>query len=356
MTLQEAGLEQEQDSIEIGQVKRLDIRGAGLFLFAHPPAEVLREVGLDERSIELIENIRAEQEKVVDLAPAKITGSVVGRELREPDFWAGAMESQGERLLSLDGGEWNSLVRDLMPKDGADLGDGFELHWHHQPAKGVATLAANDEEYRHLANFGFAFDRHIPLFTHDSQGRWCGVTLTEDIKIPVLRQRKAFVSELEPEEFQVWMSLTPMEFATCSGGVQQAHGKVLMGGLGLGWMAKMIAEKPDVTKVTVIESHPGIAKAFDPGHPKVEVIIGDANDHGLRLYLEHDFLAWDIWPSYGLAEGDERWQALKFKAEQAGKGTWQWCRDYTPEGDSMPQLWWWGMDESIFRERFAILG
>src|SRR5579871_4800092 len=51
----------------------------------------------------------------------------------------------------------------------------------------------------------------------------------------------------------VWMSLTPGEMISQRSGIQRARGKVVIGGLGLGWFLRKVCERPDVEEVIVVE-------------------------------------------------------------------------------------------------------
>lgn len=323
----------------------------GIMLAATKPIEQLKAEGADAKTIRTCEAFLAERERVIGLAPTSLDGlpRIGPDEVGNPVYWLNVVREHSGKAVALDGAAWNDLIESLLPEDGdEEMGGGFNLKHHIQPAQGFASLAANDEELRHLARFGLAVGRYIPLFTHDDSSDWVGVCPDEDILIPVLRQRKQNISSDHPEPYEVWMSLTPMEFATCGTSIGPAEGNVLMGGLGLGWMARKMAEKPEVEKVTVIERHPDIARIFDPKHPKIEVVVGDANSLGLELYLKYDYLAWDIWPNYSQAHRDKDWQLLKQKAEKAGIKTWQWARKLHTTKPDFPELWWWAIDASGF--------
>lgn len=64
----------------------------------------------------------------------------------------------------------------------------------------------------------------------------------EDISVPVLAQGD-----------MTYMSITPNEIYTMQKDIDQATGRVLTLGLGLGYYAFMVARKPDVESVTVVE-------------------------------------------------------------------------------------------------------
>ena len=86
-----------------------------------------------------------------------------------------------------------------------------------------------------------------------------------------------------------WMTLTPVDLDTCDEAIEEAHGKVITFGLGLGYYAYMVSEKENVEKITVIEKSENVIRLFKKyilpqfSHPeKVEIISADAFE-----YAEH---------------------------------------------------------------------
>jgi hypothetical protein len=79
------------------------------------------------------------------------------------------------------------------------------------------------------------------------------------------------------------------------------HGRVLVGGLGLGMAANMIAAMPDVSSVTVIEKEPDIIGLIDGTlDPKVTVIQADLFEHIQQLTAgTYDSAYYDVWYSTG---------------------------------------------------------
>lgn len=55
------------------------------------------------------------------------------------------------------------------------------------------------------------------------------------------------------KRLKVWMSLTPAEMLSQRQGIRRATGTVLIGGLGLGWLLRKVAEKKSVKKIIVVE-------------------------------------------------------------------------------------------------------
>ena len=106
------------------------------------------------------------------------------------------------------------------------------------------------------------------------------------------------------EDGNEWMTLTPVDLDTCDEAIAAASGKVVTFGLGLGYYAYMVSEKPDVESITVIEKSPDVIRLFEKyifpyfSHKeKVRIILADAFE-----YAEHempkekyDFAFVDTW-------------------------------------------------------------
>ena len=71
------------------------------------------------------------------------------------------------------------------------------------------------------------------------------------------------------------MSDSPQECFLQYEAYRNAKGKVLVGGLGLGVYASMIALKKEVTEVVVVEISKDVIKLCRPSHPKIRVINDD---------------------------------------------------------------------------------
>lgn len=87
-----------------------------------------------------------------------------------------------------------------------------------------------------------------------------------------------------------WMTLTPVDTDTCKKAINDARGRVITFGLGLGYYAYMVSEKPEVDSITVVERSKDVINLFTehvlPGftHPeKVRIINADAFE-----YAEHE--------------------------------------------------------------------
>lgn len=85
------------------------------------------------------------------------------------------------------------------------------------------------------------------------------------------------------EKGNVWMSVVMSEIESMEEPIAAAHGKVITYGLGLGYYAFMVAEKPDVESVTVVEMNPKVISLFKekllpqfPHKEKIHIVEADA--------------------------------------------------------------------------------
>lgn len=107
-----------------------------------------------------------------------------------------------------------------------------------------------------------------------------------------------------------WMSLTPHEINTMKDAVDEAHGKVITFGLGLGYYVYMAAIKDNVSEVVCIEKDPKIIALFKrfilpqfPHKEKIHIIEDDAFRYARHMKDgEFDYVFVDIWhlPTDGL--------------------------------------------------------
>lgn len=101
-----------------------------------------------------------------------------------------------------------------------------------------------------------------------------------------------------------WMTLTPVDLDTCEEAIAAAHGKVVTFGLGLGYYAYMVSEKPEVKKIVVVEKSPDVIRLFKTHilpqfthREKVEIIEADAFVYAERImpHERFDYAFVDTW-------------------------------------------------------------
>lgn len=115
------------------------------------------------------------------------------------------------------------------------------------------------------------------------------------------------------ENNEVWMSITPHEINTMAKPISNAKGKVLMFGLGLGYFSYMVANKPDVKSVTIIEKSESAIKLFEKAilpqfehKEKIRIIKDDAFGYAKNKMAneQYDYSFFDIYhsPEEGLED------------------------------------------------------
>ena len=109
----------------------------------------------------------------------------------------------------------------------------------------------------------------------------------------------------------VVMSLTPNEVLTCRGGVRRARGRVLMGGLGLAWMARQVLAREQVESLVVVDNDEATIEFFRKQllaeHPdRVRLVHGDFYEYEQEHGDEFDRFLIDIWDDLAGAGWDPK--------------------------------------------------
>lgn len=92
------------------------------------------------------------------------------------------------------------------------------------------------------------------------------------------------------------MSDTPMEKETNRDFVRNAHGNVLIGGLGIGLIILAIQDKEDVNHITVVEKNSEVIELVGkqlPLNPKVNIINDDVFEY--KPLFKYNTIYMDIW-------------------------------------------------------------
>lgn len=95
---------------------------------------------------------------------------------------------------------------------------------------------------------------------------------------------------------EVVMSDTDMEKRTNSGFVRNAHGKVLIGGLGIGLILLAIQDKEEVEQITVVEKNKEVIELIGnqlPLNSKVTIVNDDVFEY--KPLLKYNTIYMDIW-------------------------------------------------------------
>lgn len=148
----------------------------------------------------------------------------------------------------------------------------------------------------------------------------------EPVDIPTLQYHlKPDQQPWEHNRWDVWMSLTPMEMWSQRSGVQAATGRVILGGLGMGWLMRQIAKKPTVKEIIVIEKDKDLVDWFGAQICKntekcTGLLVGDFWERAREFDLKRDRFIADIWPEMGDAQHDRSLAKLR----ATGAKVWAW--------------------------------
>lgn len=121
---------------------------------------------------------------------------------------------------------------------------------------------------------------------------------------PLAFFKKRFEFPAVLEDGNEWMTLTPVDLDTCEEAIADAHGKVVTFGLGLGYYAYMVSEKPDVESITVVERSRDVIELFKqyvlpqfPNKDKVRITEADAFEYAEHTmpYEKYDYAFVDTW-------------------------------------------------------------
>lgn len=95
----------------------------------------------------------------------------------------------------------------------------------------------------------------------------------------------------------VVMSNTPDEIRDFSHFTRRAKGSILINGLGMGCVVKVLLEKPEVTRITVIEKSEDVINLIAPyfKDQRLVIINADAFEHVPPKGEKYNFVWHDIW-------------------------------------------------------------
>lgn len=206
--------------------------------------------------------------------------------------------------LLIDGKTWNPTVLWDTP---ALVGSPLERMKPSEQAKLVWSPSGKF----FYANHHLPRGCNLSMVQGNRKGR---VWFTSTVNHPVL-------CEVKPNSKYgsiVWMGLTPMEVFTQRAGVRLASGRVVIGGLGLGWFLNAVCAKKTVTQIIVVDREkelldwlvPRIVDAYP--HVKDRMLDAAFGTKNIRFehadiyeFIESDKANWfqtkyliDIWDSY----------------------------------------------------------
>ena len=161
--------------------------------------------------------------------------------------------------------------------------------YFHDAVHCLETREYRDNPYLENIKFPDTATRHWK-FTHYSY-RPYEAFICNDIDIDKnLREvpqigffRERFAYPAVEQDGREWMAVKPSEIETMRAPIEEATGRVVTFGLGLGYFAYMVSEKPDVTSLDIVERSEEAIGLFErhilpqfPNKEKIRIIRSDA--------------------------------------------------------------------------------
>ena len=161
--------------------------------------------------------------------------------------------------------------------------------YFHDAVHCLETRKYRDNPYLENIKFPDTATRHWK-FTHYSY-RPYEAFICSDIDIDKnLREvpqigffRERFAYPAVEQDGREWMAVKPSEIETMRAPIEEATGRVVTFGLGLGYFAYMVSEKPDVTSLDIVERSEEAISLFErhilpqfPNKEKIRIIRSDA--------------------------------------------------------------------------------
>jgi hypothetical protein len=136
------------------------------------------------------------------------------------------------------------------------------------------------------------------------QGKKRGeVAFTDDVVSPCLYEEQKHNKPI------TWMGYTPCEIYSQRAGIRLAAGRVVIGGLGLGWFLNKVALKKSVTEVILVDREqvlldwlgPRIREVYPAVAAKTTWVCSDVYEFMEQDKENHERTKYllDIWPTFG---------------------------------------------------------
>jgi hypothetical protein len=225
-----------------------------------------------------------------ELEPLKIRDHLVNR------YLSGRVDGSERYVARSPSGKWSYINR-VLPK-----GEVLDIH--------ILPEDAADEE----------------LECSPDWDRWSDDLVTGNVMfdgpvvIPVVFEGRS-----------IWMSHTPFEVMSQLPITRYAKGKVVVVGLGLGWLLQVVANNPSVTEVVLVERSQELVDwilprlcRYMPADKPVSVIVGDAYE--VLPTLQADWALVDIWQEY--TEIEEDMERL-YESAHGIERWWGWGQDWS---------------------------
>ena len=146
---------------------------------------------------------------------------------------------------------------------------------------------------------------------------------------------------------ELMMSDTAMERITNYDFINNAKGRVLIAGLGVGMILEAILQKESVTEIVVIEKYQDVIDLVHPiyQHPKLKIICADIFEYDMPKSEKFDTIYFDIWAEICEDNLEEmKILHMKYRKNKASKESYvdSWMKDYLKKQRARERRngWW----------------
>ena len=115
-----------------------------------------------------------------------------------------------------------------------------------------------------------------------------------------------------------WMAIKPNEIETMKQPIENAQGRVLVYGLGIGYFAYMVSQKQEVESVTIVERDQNVINLFEqhilpqfPNKSKINIVKSDAFDYAKNQMKKgnYNYVFTDLW--HDVSDGVDLYVKMK---------------------------------------------
>jgi hypothetical protein len=225
-------------------------------------------------------------------------------------------------LTTIDAASYNRWAREVCPMafdlptitSGKWMDKALKVDEQHFLVRNRLPKMVRKHRHR-LDMTGYMGRATLEIFQGSKHGK---IQFTGAADIPVLFRQTQYGRK-------VVMSLTPMEIISQRGGIRRSKGHTVIGGLGMGWIARRCLEREKVKHVTVVERNKDIVRVFgqplkDEFGDKLTLVTKDIYDF-LDGELKLDMLLMDIWDDGSDWELDSQFRTVQMLY---GNRVWRW--------------------------------
>lgn len=182
-------------------------------------------------------------------------------------------------LLHIEEIKANSIEEKIIKKHGGDdiVCLSSEEYLSNPFFKTIQCKNIKEKNWKLFYNYYVPFEGFVSQDVYVDENQF----YLEKTHLAYFKETFPYLSILQDKK--VWMSITPHEMNTMKESIQQAHGNIVVYGLGLGYFPFMCSLKENIDKITIIENDENVIRLFKehilnqfPNKEKIDIVCEDA--------------------------------------------------------------------------------